>query len=46
VVSASGWFFLQTVVAAPVGEERLRAYVEKASRERKLSSSWVEPDLA
>jgi len=43
---AEGWFFLQTVVAAPVGEDRLRAYVEKALRERKWSSSWVEPDLA
>jgi len=39
-----GWFFLQTVVAAPVSEERLRAYVEKALRERKLSSSWAEPN--
>ena len=41
-----GWFFLQNVVAAPVGEDRLRAYVEKALRERKWSSSWMEPDLA
>jgi (1->4)-alpha-D-glucan 1-alpha-D-glucosylmutase len=41
-----GWFFLQTVVAAPVAEERLRAYVEKALRERKWSSNWIEPDQA
>ena len=40
-----GFFFLQTVVAAPVAEERLRGYVEKALRERKLSSTWAEPDL-
>jgi (1->4)-alpha-D-glucan 1-alpha-D-glucosylmutase len=39
-----GVFFLQTVVAAPVAEERLRGYVEKALRERKLTSSWAEPD--
>jgi (1->4)-alpha-D-glucan 1-alpha-D-glucosylmutase len=39
-----GWFFLQTVVAAPVAEERLSAYVEKALRERKLSSTWAEPN--
>lgn len=40
-----GWFFLQTVVAAPLSADRLRAYVEKALRERKLSSTWAEPDL-
>ncbi len=40
-----GRFFLQTVVAAPVAEERLRAYIEKALRERKLSSSWADPDV-
>jgi len=40
-----GWFFLQTVVAAPLAEDRLRAYVEKALRERKTSSTWAEPDL-
>jgi (1->4)-alpha-D-glucan 1-alpha-D-glucosylmutase len=39
-----GLFFLQTVVAAPVAQERLRGYVEKALRERKLTSSWAEPD--
>ena len=41
-----GWFFLQTVVAAPIGEERLRPYVEKALRERKLTSGWISPDEA
>jgi (1->4)-alpha-D-glucan 1-alpha-D-glucosylmutase len=41
-----GWFFLQTVVAAPIAEDRLRGYVEKALRERKLSSSWADPDEA
>jgi (1->4)-alpha-D-glucan 1-alpha-D-glucosylmutase len=43
---AEGWLFLQTVVAAPVEQDRLRAYVEKALRERKLTSSWAEPDEA
>ncbi|MCW2967799.1 MAG: treY [Solirubrobacteraceae bacterium] len=41
-----GWFFLQTVVAAPVGPDRLRAYVEKALRERKWTSTWAAPDEA
>ena len=40
-----GWFFLQTVVAAPLAEDRLRGYVEKALRERKLTSNWADPDL-
>ncbi|MEO6496243.1 MAG: alpha-amylase family glycosyl hydrolase [Solirubrobacteraceae bacterium] len=40
-----GWLFLQTVVAAPLAEDRLRRYVEKALRERKLSSTWAEPDV-
>ena len=39
-----GWFFLQTVVAAPISADRLGAYVEKALRERKLTSTWAEPD--
>lgn len=39
-----GWMFLQTVVAAPLEPERLAAYVVKALRERKLTSSWGEPD--
>ena len=39
-----GWFFLQTALGAPVADDRLRAYVEKALRERKWSSSWIDPD--
>ncbi len=42
---AEGWFFLQTVVAAPLPVKRLRGYVTKALRERKTTSSWAEPDL-
>ncbi|HVW18901.1 MAG TPA: alpha-amylase family glycosyl hydrolase [Solirubrobacteraceae bacterium] len=38
------WLFLQTVVAAPIGAQRLDAYVVKALRERKLTSSWTRPD--
>jgi (1->4)-alpha-D-glucan 1-alpha-D-glucosylmutase len=38
---------LQTVVGAwPLEPERLDAYVEKALREGKRTSSWVEPDEA
>jgi (1->4)-alpha-D-glucan 1-alpha-D-glucosylmutase len=44
--AAEGWFFLQTVVAAPLEADRLRAYVEKALRERKLTSTWAAPDEA
>jgi (1->4)-alpha-D-glucan 1-alpha-D-glucosylmutase len=37
---------LQTVVGAwPLEPERLDAYVEKALREGKRTSSWIEPDL-
>jgi (1->4)-alpha-D-glucan 1-alpha-D-glucosylmutase len=37
---------LQTVVGAwPLEPERLDAYVEKALREGKRTSSWLEPDL-
>ncbi len=37
----------QTLVGAwPIGEERLNAYLEKALREGKVNSSWLEPDLA
>jgi (1->4)-alpha-D-glucan 1-alpha-D-glucosylmutase len=42
--AAEGWFFLQTVVAAPLETDRLRAYVEKALRERKVTSSWLAPN--
>jgi (1->4)-alpha-D-glucan 1-alpha-D-glucosylmutase len=38
---------LQTVVGAwPLEQERLDAYVEKALREGKRTSSWLEPDEA
>jgi (1->4)-alpha-D-glucan 1-alpha-D-glucosylmutase len=37
---------LQTLVGAwPIGRERLDAYLEKALREGKVSSSWLEPDV-
>ena len=42
--TGEGWLFLQTAVAAPLAPERLRAYVVKALRERKLTSSWSQPD--
>ncbi len=36
----------QTLVGAwPISEERLTAYLEKALREGKVSSNWLEPDL-
>jgi len=36
----------QTLVGAwPIGAERLEAYLEKALREAKLSSNWIDPDL-
>ena len=38
---------LQTVVGAwPLAPERLDAYLEKALREGKRTSSWVDPDVA
>jgi (1->4)-alpha-D-glucan 1-alpha-D-glucosylmutase len=37
----------QTVLGAwPIGADRLCAYMEKAMRERKLTTSWIEPDAA
>ncbi|MFC0004076.1 malto-oligosyltrehalose synthase [Micromonospora siamensis] len=37
----------QTAVGAwPIERERLHAYVEKASREASVSTSWADPDLA
>jgi (1->4)-alpha-D-glucan 1-alpha-D-glucosylmutase len=37
----------QTVLGAwPIDADRLCAYMEKAMRERKLRTSWVEPDAA
>jgi (1->4)-alpha-D-glucan 1-alpha-D-glucosylmutase len=41
-----GYFLLQTVVAAPLAPERLEGYAEKALRERKVTSGWIEPDEA
>lgn len=39
-----GYFLLQTVVAAPLSPDRIAAYTEKALRERKVTSNWIEPD--
>ena len=40
------YFIFQTLVAAwPLEAERLEAYVEKALREAKRNTNWVEPDL-
>jgi (1->4)-alpha-D-glucan 1-alpha-D-glucosylmutase len=36
--------FQMLVGAWPIGAERLEAYLEKALREAKLRTSWVEPD--
>jgi (1->4)-alpha-D-glucan 1-alpha-D-glucosylmutase len=42
-----GYLALQTVVGAwPLTPERLDAYLEKALREGKRTSSWLEPDVA
>jgi (1->4)-alpha-D-glucan 1-alpha-D-glucosylmutase len=39
------YLILQTLVGAwPLEPERLEAYVEKALREAKLNTNWVEPD--
>ncbi len=44
---ATQYFFMQTLVGAfPIGADRLRAYMEKASREAKLHTSWTAPDEA
>jgi (1->4)-alpha-D-glucan 1-alpha-D-glucosylmutase len=41
------YFIFQTLVGAwPIELERLDAYVEKALREAKRNTSWVEPNLA
>ena len=45
VEGEDAYHVLQTVVAAwPLEPERLDAYVEKALREGKRTSSWLEPD--
>ncbi|MGH8888318.1 MAG: malto-oligosyltrehalose synthase, partial [Acidothermaceae bacterium] len=41
----AGYFFWQTLVGAwPLDAERACRYMEKASREAKLSTSWLSPD--
>lgn len=41
------YLILQTVAGAwPLDSERLAAYLEKALRERKLTTNWIEPDEA
>ncbi len=41
------YFIFQTLVGAwPIEAERLEAYVEKALREAKRNSNWIEPDPA
>jgi (1->4)-alpha-D-glucan 1-alpha-D-glucosylmutase len=38
-------FLFQTMLGAwPISEERVRGYVEKALREGKRNSNWIEPD--
>ncbi len=42
---ADTYLFLQTVVGAwPIDAERAARYLEKASREAKLRTSWTDPD--
>ena len=44
---ADAYLFLQTVVGAwPIEADRVVAYLEKASREAKLRTSWTTPDPA
>ena len=41
------YFIFQTLVGAwPIEVERLEAYIEKALREAKRNTSWIEPDTA
>jgi len=41
----TAWLILQTMVGAwPISEERLVAYVAKATREAKEHTSWTDPD--
>ena len=45
--AADVYLFLQSVVGAwPIDAERAAAYMEKASREAKLHTSWTDPDAA
>jgi (1->4)-alpha-D-glucan 1-alpha-D-glucosylmutase len=42
-----GYLVLQTLAGAwPIDEERLLGYLEKALRERKVTTNWIEPDEA
>jgi (1->4)-alpha-D-glucan 1-alpha-D-glucosylmutase len=44
---AERYFVFQTLVGAwPIEPERLEAYMEKALREAKRTTSWIEPDAA
>ena len=44
---ATQYFIFQTLVGAyPIGEDRLAAYLTKATREAKLHTSWLAPDEA
>ncbi|MGI8999778.1 MAG: malto-oligosyltrehalose synthase [Candidatus Limnocylindria bacterium] len=44
---ADGYLFFQAVVGAwPIDAARAAAYVEKASREAKLRTSWTDPDAS
>jgi (1->4)-alpha-D-glucan 1-alpha-D-glucosylmutase len=39
------YLLLQTLVGAwPIDRDRLEAYMEKALRERKVTTNWIEPD--
>jgi (1->4)-alpha-D-glucan 1-alpha-D-glucosylmutase len=41
------YFLLQTVTGAwPIDGDRMAAYMEKALRERKVTTNWIEPDEA
>ncbi len=45
--AATQYFALQTLVGAyPISSDRLAAYLEKATREAKLHTSWTAPDQA
>jgi (1->4)-alpha-D-glucan 1-alpha-D-glucosylmutase len=39
------WFVLQTLLGAwPIEEDRLTGYLEKALREAKVGTNWIDPD--
>jgi (1->4)-alpha-D-glucan 1-alpha-D-glucosylmutase len=45
--AATDYLFWQTLVGAtPISADRLQAYLEKATREAKLHTSWTDPDEA